>query len=49
MLSGRTELLRLPDAAAPGDIILIEQVDRLSYMDENSWQKLKQLIHEKTW
>lgn len=43
----RPELLRLLDDAAPGDIILIEQVDRLSRMDEDGWQKLKHLISEK--
>lgn len=43
----RPELLRLLDDAAPGDIILIEQVDRLSRLDEEGWQKLKRLIQEK--
>lgn len=43
----RPELLRLLDDAAPGDIILIEQVDRLSRLDEDGWQKLKHLIQEK--
>lgn len=43
----RPALLRLLDDAAPGDIILIEQVDRLSRMDEDGWQKLKHLISEK--
>ena len=43
----RPELLRLLDDAAPGDIILIEQVDRLSRLDEEGWQKLKHLIQEK--
>lgn len=43
----RPELLRLLDDAAPGDIILIEQVDRLSRLDEEGWQKLKWLIQDK--
>ncbi|AOF17108.1 serine recombinase (plasmid) [Yersinia enterocolitica] len=43
----RPELLRLLDDTAPGDIILIEQVDRLSRLDEAGWQKLKHLIQEK--
>jgi DNA invertase Pin-like site-specific DNA recombinase len=43
----RPELLRLLDDAAPGDIILIEQVDRLSRLDEECWLKLKHLIQEK--
>lgn len=43
----RPELLRLIDDAAPGDIILIEQVDRLSRLDEKGWETLKRLIQEK--
>ncbi|EMB8480639.1 recombinase family protein [Providencia rettgeri] len=43
----RPELLRLLDDAAPGDIILIEQVDRLSRLDEKGWEKLKLLIQQK--
>lgn len=43
----RPELLRLLDDAAPGDIILIEQVDRLSRLDEKGWEKLKFLIQQK--
>lgn len=43
----RPELLLLLDDAAPGDIILIEQVDRLSRLDEDGWQKLKHLIQDK--
>lgn len=43
----RPELLRLLDDAASGDIILIEQVDRLSRLDEKGWEKLKRLIQEK--
>ncbi len=43
----RPELLRLLDDAAPGDVILIEQVDRLSRLDEEGWQKLKHQIQDK--
>lgn len=43
----RPELLRLLDDTAPGDIILIEQVDRLSRLDDEGWQNLKHLIQEK--
>ncbi|ENE2786680.1 recombinase family protein [Yersinia massiliensis] len=43
----RPELIRLLDDAAPGDIILIEQVDRLSRLDDEGWHKLKLLILEK--
>ncbi|MGL6316650.1 recombinase family protein [Vibrio sp. WXL103] len=43
----RPELMRLLDEAAPGDAILIEQVDRLSRLDEANWLKLKSIISEK--
>lgn len=43
----RPELMRLLDDAAEGDAILIEQVDRLSRLNENDWLKLKALIQEK--
>ncbi|TMX36612.1 recombinase family protein [Vibrio sp. Hep-1b-8] len=43
----RPELLRLLDDAAKGDAIIIEQIDRLSRLDEKSWFTLKQMLHEK--
>lgn len=43
----RPELMRLLEDAAPGDAILIEQVDRLSRLDDKGWSKLKLLIQEK--
>ena len=43
----RPELMRLLEDAAPGDAILIEQVDRLSRLDDKGWSKLKSLIQEK--
>ncbi len=43
----RPELMRLLEDAAPGDGILIEQVDRLSRLDDDGWAKLKSLIQEK--
>lgn len=43
----RPELLRLLDDAAPGDAILLEQVDRLSRLDDPGWLQLKSLITEK--
>ncbi|TVO39908.1 recombinase family protein [Vibrio algivorus] len=43
----RPKLLRLLDDAAKGDAIIIEQIDRLSRMDEKSWFTLKEMLHEK--
>ncbi|EYU13408.1 recombinase family protein, partial [Photorhabdus aegyptia] len=43
----RPELIRLLDDAAPGDAILIEQVDRLSRLNDDGWSCLKGLISEK--
>lgn len=43
----RPELLRLLDDAATGDAIIIEQIDRLSRLDEQSWFTLKQMLQEK--
>jgi len=43
----RPELMRLLDDAAPGDAILIEQVDRLSRLNDEDWITLKALIQEK--
>ena len=43
----RPELMRLLDDASKGDAIIIEQVDRLSRLDDDGWAKLKSLIQEK--
>lgn len=43
----RPELFRLIDIAVEGDIILIEQVDRLSRLDDADWSKLKDVIRSK--
>lgn len=43
----RPELLRLLDDTAKGDAIIIEQIDRLSRLDEKSWFALKEMLHEK--
>ncbi len=37
----RPELFRLLADCQPGDILLIEQVDRLSRLDKKDWEKLK--------
>ncbi len=43
----RPELLRLLDDAAIDDAILIEQIDRLSRLDEPSWFTLKEMLLKK--
>jgi len=40
--------MRLLQDAEPGDAIVIEQVDRLSRLDDNGWEYLKNMIHEKS-
>lgn len=44
----RPELLRLLDDAQEGDSILIEQIDRLTRLDEQSWLTLKELLNQKS-
>ncbi|MCQ4239946.1 recombinase family protein [Stutzerimonas stutzeri] len=43
----RPELFRLLADAKPGDILLVEQVDRLSRLTEHDWQKLRATIKAK--
>lgn len=43
----RPELFRLLEDATPGDILLVEQVDRLSRLTEADWQKLRATIKAK--
>ena len=43
----RPELFRLLNDSSSGDILLIEQVDRLSRLSEDDWQTLKSLINER--
>ncbi|XUA19939.1 recombinase family protein [Citrobacter sp. OP27] len=43
----RPELMRLIDIAAPGDILLVEQVDRLSRLNAEDWETLKTQIDSK--
>jgi DNA invertase Pin-like site-specific DNA recombinase len=43
----RPQLFRLLDDSHPGDVLLIEQVDRLSRLSEADWDKLKELIKNK--
>ncbi len=43
----RPELFRLLNVAMKGDVILIEQVDRISRLNNEDWEKLKLIINEK--
>ncbi|WP_075344698.1 recombinase family protein [Tenacibaculum agarivorans] len=43
----RPELFRLLEIADPGDILLVEQVDRISRLNAKDWETLKLLIYEK--
>lgn len=43
----RPELFRLLEDAHTGDVLLVEQVDRLARLTESDWQKLRGLIAEK--
>lgn len=41
----RPELFRLLEDSLPGDVLLVEQVDRLSRLSETDWQKLRAEIN----
>jgi DNA invertase Pin-like site-specific DNA recombinase len=43
----RPELFRLLDDSRPNDILLLEQVDRLSRLTTDDWRKLRSIIDEK--
>jgi DNA invertase Pin-like site-specific DNA recombinase len=43
----RPELFRLLKDALPGDLLLIEQVDRLSRLTASDWQKLRSEIEQR--
>jgi len=43
----RPELFRLLDIADTGDVLLVEQVDRISRLDNSDWETLKSIISEK--
>jgi len=43
----RPELFRLLDIAQQGDVVLIEQVDRLSRLTHQDWERLKSQISHK--
>ena len=43
----RPELFRLLDNSKPGDVLLVEQVDRLSRLTDLDWRKLRSTIESK--
>lgn len=43
----RPELFRLLDIAQSGDVLLVEQVDRISRLNASDWEKLKSIITSK--
>jgi DNA invertase Pin-like site-specific DNA recombinase len=43
----RPELFRLLDDSKPGDVLLVEQVDRLSRLTDSDWRKLRATIDAK--
>lgn len=43
----RPELSRLLGDAEPGDVILIEQIDRLTCLDDAGWETLRKQITDK--
>ncbi|MDP1172101.1 recombinase family protein, partial [Klebsiella pneumoniae] len=40
----RSELMRLLSDSGPGDVLLIEQVDRLTRLTRDDWETLKTAI-----
>jgi len=43
----RPELMQLINIAAPGDAILIEQIDRLTRLKLDEWEQLKEILNKK--
>ena len=43
----RPELFRLLEIAEEGDVLLVEQVDRISRLNQDDWNKLRALISKK--
>jgi len=43
----RPELFRLLEIAQKGDVILVEQIDRISRLKDDDWYSLKSIIKEK--
>lgn len=43
----RPQLMKLLAAADPGDVLLVESIDRLSRLSQSDWARLKQILAEK--
>ncbi len=43
----RPELFKLLDIAAAGDVLLVEHVDRISRLNKQDWESLRQIINNK--
>lgn len=43
----RPELFRLLSIAQPGDVLLVEQIDRLSRLNSEDWETLREMIRAK--
>ena len=43
----RPELFRLLEITEPGDVLLVEQIDRISRLNAKDWETLKSVISEK--
>lgn len=43
----RPELFRLLEITEPGDVLLVEQIDRISRLNAKDWETLKSLISDK--
>jgi len=43
----RPELFRLLEIAQKGDVVLVEQIDRISRLKDDDWDSLKSIIKEK--
>ena len=43
----RPELMKLLTVAGPGEVLLIESIDRLSRLSQSDWARLKQILADK--
>ena len=43
----RIELMRLLSEAQPGDLLLVEAIDRLSRLEHSAWVELKDTLNRK--
>lgn len=41
--------MQLIDDASDGDIVLVEQIDRLARLNQADWDTLKQMLAKKDW